>query len=176
VDERLGWSETSVHVSDVADAVARLNGEHFKHDHPHAATRALNLVVAPTRGNAEREVAERLESLGAHHPSRTIVLREHAAERLDAEVTVDCHVSPRPDAIGVCHDRVALITDRQRLEHADSLLAPLLMSGLPTCVWFPEGDGEPADGALMTVADYVVLDSSAGRPAAGLRRAGLAAL
>lgn len=175
VDERLGWSETSVRVSDVADAVARLNGEHFKHDHPHAATRALNLIVAPTRGDAEREVVERLESLGTHHPSRTIVLREHAAERLDAEVTIDCQMSPRPGAVGVCHDRVALIADRQRLEHADSLVAPLLMSGLPTCVWLPEVNGGPAAAPLMTVADYVVLDSSAAEPAASLQHAAVAA-
>lgn len=172
VDERVGWSETAVHAGDVAEAVMRLNQEHFRHDHPHASTRALNLIVGPTSGDAERAVAERLESLGGHHPSRTIVLREHKAERLDAEVAVDCRMSPGPAAVGVCHDRVVLMADRQRLEHADSLVAPLLVTGLPTCVWCPGHHSGPADAPLVALADYVVLDSSAGEPGAALARAG----
>src|SRR2546430_643029 len=76
-----------------------------------------------------------LAGLGAHSPSRTLVLRRHGADRLDAEAVIECELSDAAGRVGVCHDRVTLTADDARLEHAASLLAPLLLSDLPTVLW-----------------------------------------
>lgn len=167
--ERLSWQGSATSVGEAAAAVARLNGEHFRHEHRHAATRALNFIVAPEC--AEPEVAQRVASLSAQHPSRTIILREHQADRLDAEVAVDCNVPAEPGPLGVCHDRATLAANRPRLEHADSLVAPLLLLGLPTVVWLPGSKEGPADAPLLSISDYAVLDSAAAEPLAAIQHA-----
>jgi glucose-6-phosphate dehydrogenase assembly protein OpcA len=167
--ERLHWRGTDVHVARVASELARLHREHAHQTHRHAAGRTLNLLVARAAAD-EPEVEERLATLGAHSPSRMVILQPHDADRLDAELSIDCDVAA--GGTGICHDRVVLRADPARLAHADALVAPLLPEEVNTVVWLSGGQTSTAESALVQLAHHVVLDSTeAPEPVAALARA-----
>lgn len=170
--ERTEWRGEDVELDEVAAQLMRLNREHAHHAHGHAATRTLNLLVACGGDVAGEQLTARLDALAARQPSRTIVLREHAADRLDAHVAIDCTIAPGPGATGHCHDAVTLTADAERLRHADSLVHALLVGGLPTVLWLPGARPTLAERALTGTAPAVVLDSDAAPDlAAGVARA-----
>jgi len=145
----------------VASALTRLNAEHAHHDHRHAASRTLNLVVLASEGqDGEAKVRAGLDLLGPHHPARTLVLREHPEQRLDAALTVSCSVCADARASGACSDEIVLLADSGRLEHAGSLVAPLLAKDLYTVLWLASGDRPGhAERELRALCDHVVLSS-----------------
>jgi glucose-6-phosphate dehydrogenase assembly protein OpcA len=156
------WHGEDVEVDEVADRLMRMNLEHARHEHGHAATRTLNLLVVHGRDVAADALAEQLERARTRHPSRTLVLREHDAARIDARLTIECDVCGAPGNVGTCHDAVTLVADATRLAHADSLVHALLVAGLPTLLWLPGAHESPAERPLAAQADAVVLDSAAG--------------
>jgi glucose-6-phosphate dehydrogenase assembly protein OpcA len=78
---------------------------------------------------------------------------------LDAEVILECQLPGATGRVGVCHDRVLLAADDSRLEHAASLLAPLLVPDLATVLWLPEPGSPIPDQRLLARAQQVVVDS-----------------
>jgi glucose-6-phosphate dehydrogenase assembly protein OpcA len=127
-----------------------------------AMARTLNLVVAPVSADGAKRVEDLLAQLGTHSPSRTLVLRRHGVDRLDGEVVIDCEFPDVAGRVGICHDRVVLTADEDRLEHAASLLAPLLLSDLPTILWLPEPASPIPDPELLDRVQQVLVDSTAG--------------
>lgn len=171
--ERSEWHGEDVELDEVAEQLLRLNRDHARHAHGHAATRTLTLLVAPGDDTLPETVAARLDEMHARHPARTIVLREHPRDRLDASVRIECAVGGAPGAAGYCHDAIVLRADATRLRHADSLVHALLIAGLPVVLWLPGARPSVAEAALAELADAVVLDSGASPdPAAGFARAG----
>lgn len=164
--ERSEWRGENVTIGEVAERLQALGREHARHEHGHAATRTLNLLVAPAGDVAPDELAGRLAGLADRHPSRTIVLRAHAAARLDAHVAIDCTIGGRAGGAGHCHDMALLVAGAERLAHADSLVRPLRVAGLPTVLWLPGTGPSPAQAALATLAHALVLDSGAATGAA----------
>jgi glucose-6-phosphate dehydrogenase assembly protein OpcA len=160
--ERTTWRGKGVHAGDLATGLDRLH--HSLHDElqVQALARTLNLVVVPCSTAGEKTVEEGLDELGSHAPSRTIVLRRQRPDRLDAELTVVCKVADATGHLGVCYDEVVLTAGGARLEHAASLLAPLLVSDLPTVIWLPEPDSPIPDPRLLDRADHVLVDSAKG--------------
>ncbi|MGN6187983.1 MAG: glucose-6-phosphate dehydrogenase assembly protein OpcA [Conexibacter sp.] len=175
--ERSEWRGEDVTVGEVAERLLALNREHARHEHGHAATRTLNLLVAPADDVAPDELTNRLAGLADRHPSRTIVVREHAAPRLDAHVAIDCTIGCGAGGAGHCHDMALLVADAERLAHADSLVHPLRVAGLPTVLWLPGARTSRAQDPLATLAHALVLDSGAASgsalPAAFARAAAL---
>ena len=163
--ERTEWRGEDVELDDVARRLARMNHEHARAGghagHGHAATRTLNLLVAPGADVADALVEGWLDALATRHPSRTIVLREHDPARLDALVAIDCALGCAAGATGWCHDTAVLRADAARLRHGDSLVHALLVAGLPTVLWLPGARESPAEGVLAPLAEAVVLDSGA---------------
>jgi glucose-6-phosphate dehydrogenase assembly protein OpcA len=155
------WCGDGVAVGEVAAQLARLHVEHQRRDRGHASARTLNLIIAPCRGHFEDRVVREVDRLGAHSPARTLVLREHSEDRLDAEVVLDCEARSEGGRVGVCHDRVVLEADARRLGHADSLVAGLVLPDLPTVLWLPDPGEEVCDPALLERASHVVLDTGA---------------
>jgi glucose-6-phosphate dehydrogenase assembly protein OpcA len=153
-------------IDEVITELSRLHRVHSEHDHTHAASRTMNLTVAPHGADVRTTVTEAIDRLGSHNASRTIVLREHDADRLDAELVVSCRVPGRPGEIGLCHDRVTLSADRARLAHASSMVAPLLILDLPSVVWMPDPAAELPDPDLLERVDQLVLDTDAAGPEA----------
>jgi glucose-6-phosphate dehydrogenase assembly protein OpcA len=175
--ERSEWRGQDVSADEVAERLTALNREHAGHEHGHAATRTLNLLVAPAYDVASDELTTQLAGLSERHPSRTIVVREHDASQLDAHVAIDCTIGSGTGSAGHCHDMALLVADGERLAHADSLVRPLRVAGLPTVLWLPGTGTSRAQDPLAALADAVVLDSAAasgtGLPGAFARAAAL---
>jgi glucose-6-phosphate dehydrogenase assembly protein OpcA len=175
--ERSEWRGADVSAGEVAERLTALNREHASHEHSHAATRTLNLLVAPAHDVAPDELMIQLAGLSERHPSRTIVMREHDAPQLDAHVAIDCTIGSGAGSAGHCHDMALLVADAQRLAHADSLVRPLRVAGLPTVLWLPGTGTSRAQDSLAALADAVVLDTAAASgpslPAAFARAAAL---
>ena len=160
VPERSRWRGEDVRVEELVDELARLHRLFQDHGHGHALARTLNLIVAPASSAAASAAEEALDGLGAHSPSRTLALRRHGADRLDAELVIESEVPEAAGRVGVSHDRVTLTADDSRLEHAASLLAPLLLSDLPTVLWLPEPDSPIPDRGLLDRAQQILVDST----------------
>jgi glucose-6-phosphate dehydrogenase assembly protein OpcA len=152
-----------VGVERIVRALDRLHRDHQSDGGGHAVTRTLNLIVAPGRPSARADVDAVLAGLGAHSPSRTLILRRHDADRLDAEASLDCRVFDAAGRVGVCHDQVVLSADEDRLAHAASLLAPMLLADLPTVLWIPEPSSPVSDSRLLERSQWVLVDSSQDR-------------
>jgi glucose-6-phosphate dehydrogenase assembly protein OpcA len=164
--ERSEWRGQDVSAGEVAERLLALNREHARHEHGHAATRTLNLLVAPAEDVEPDALATQLAGLADRHPSRTIVVREGPAARLDALVAIDCTIGSGAGSAGHCHDTALLVADAERLAHADSLVRPLRVGGLPTVLWLPGTRAGRAQDPLATLADAIVLDSAAASGAA----------
>jgi glucose-6-phosphate dehydrogenase assembly protein OpcA len=173
--KRTRWVGKGVTADDVNAELDRLHRAAGGQGRVLALARTLNLIVVPCSDRRERDVERALDLLGNHTPSRTLVLREHGAERADANLIMECESPTGAGHVGLCHDRVALSVDPARLEHSASLLAPLLVSDLPTVLWLPEPRSEIPDPGLLERAQYVLVDSGSGGPAELRRLAELAA-
>jgi glucose-6-phosphate dehydrogenase assembly protein OpcA len=160
---RTEWHGQDVELDEVADRLLRMNRDHARHAHGHAATRTLTLLVAPGPDTPAEALAERLEQMRTRHPARTILLCEHAPDRLDASVRIECAVGSAAGATGYCHDAVVLRASRARLAHADSLVHALLVAGLPTVLWLPGAQASAAQQPLAQLADAIVLDTGDAR-------------
>ena len=158
------WTGKGVRVDEVVAELARLN--RALQDHGHGMARVLNLIDAPASPEQAKAVDDAVAGLGAHSPSRTLALRRHDSDRLDAELVLECRLPDAAGRVGVCHDRVILTADDSRLEHAASLLAPLLLSDLPVVLWLPEPDAPIPDRHLLDRAQQILVDSTAGDGAA----------
>lgn len=158
--EASSWSEEGTSVDQVADELLRLHHDHVSDEHGHSAARTLNLTVVPCAGDVEKSVEWAVERLGGHNASRTIILREHTADRLDAKAVIKCEVpKERSGGVGLCHDVVTLSVDRERLAHSASLIAPLIVSGLPSVLWTPDAARPLPDPELLERVEQVVLDT-----------------
>jgi glucose-6-phosphate dehydrogenase assembly protein OpcA len=154
------WRGEGVHVEHVVEELDRLHRTHTRQGRGHALTRTLNLIVAPRVVGVDRSVEAALGGLGSHSPSRTLVLRRHDADRLDAEASIECELWDSAGRVGFCHDQVLLTGDDLRLGHAASLLAPLLLPDLPTVLWLPDPAGPLPDPLLLERAQQVLVDSA----------------
>lgn len=160
--ERIRWVGKGVTAEEINAELDRLHRAAGGPDRVLALARTLNLVVVSCSDRREKAVERALERLGSHTPSRTLVLREHGANRVDANVVMECQSPTRAGHVGLCHDRVLLSLDPARLEHSASLLAPLLVSDLPTVLWLPEPRSGVPDPGLLERAQYLLVDSGTG--------------
>ncbi len=154
------WRGEGVRIEQVGGELDRLHRHHQREDGGHALTRTLNLIVAPSSPDADAAIDGALAGLGAHSPSRTLILRRHEADRLDAEASLECRFSDAAGRVGVCHEVVALSADEGRLAHAASLVAPLLLADLPTVLWLPEPGSPIPDPRLLERSQQVLVDST----------------
>ncbi len=172
--EPSNWQGSDVTIATVAEELCRVQVEHLHDAHNHAVTRTLNLIVSrgqPIASRGQPAVEQTLATLGWHNPSRTVVLCRHQEPRLDARIAIDCWMSRAPGEAGYCHDRIKLIADDARLEHAESLVAPLLVRGLPTVLWLCDETPAPGEEVLLGRAEHAVLDSGSVETTRALRRA-----
>jgi glucose-6-phosphate dehydrogenase assembly protein OpcA len=160
--ERIRWVGRGIAVDDINAELDRLHGAAGGQGRVLALARTLNLIVVPCSDRREKGVERALDRLGSHTPSRTLVLREHGPKRVDASIVLECQSPTAAGHVGLCHDRVLLSMDAARLEHSESLLAPLLVRDLPTVLWLPEPMSEAPDPGLLKRAQYVLVDSGSG--------------
>jgi glucose-6-phosphate dehydrogenase assembly protein OpcA len=154
------WRGEGVRVEEVSRELDRLHRDHQRDGAGHALTRTLNLIVLPGSPDAHVPVDGALADLGVHSPSRTLILRRHAADRLDAEADLECRFSDAAGEVGVCREIVVLSADEERLVHAASLVAPLLLADLPTVLWLPDAGSPIPDPRLLERSQQVLVDSA----------------
>ena len=152
----LHWQAKGTSTDVVADALAKLlrEADHLGGDH--VSLRTMNLIVAPDPHKANAHKASMQET--ALHPARMIRLVEHKEDRLDAEVRVRL-IELGDGAMHVLIEDIVIAANRSRLEHATSLVAPLLARGLPTVAWLPGYDHGRIEAALAVTAHVTVFDS-----------------
>ncbi len=171
VDSYSSWSAEGTTAVEIAAALAKLEMQH-EHDGRHEPLiRTLNLVVTGTAASEDEKFEDHLSDLTRHSPSRSIVLYEHDSDRLDAEARIYCAPSGQSGAHGHCNDRLILRADRSRLEHADSLIDQLLVRDLEIVSWVSADTPSPADAAIISLCDQVVIDTASGELNSSLKRA-----
>lgn len=173
--ERVRWMGEGVSAEDVNAELDRLHRAAGGPGRVLALARTLNLIVVPCSDRREKAVEHALDQLGAHTPSRTLVLREHGNDRVDASLVMECQAPDAAGQVGLCHDRILLTMDTQRLEHSASLLAPLLVTDLSTVIWLPEPGAAIPDPSLMERSQQILVDSASGHEAELRRLADLTA-
>jgi glucose-6-phosphate dehydrogenase assembly protein OpcA len=154
------WVGEDVHVEQVVEELDDLHRAHTRQGSGHALTRTLNLIIAPVAAGADASVEAALGDLGAHSPSRTLILRRQGADRLDAQASIECELWDAAGRVGFCHDQVLLTAGDARLAHAASLVAPLLLPDLPTVLWLPDPAAPVPDPLLLERAEQVLVDSA----------------
>jgi glucose-6-phosphate dehydrogenase assembly protein OpcA len=125
----------------------------------------LNLIIM-TDESAQYDAVRAASQAGREHPCRVlgVIARDtHSVPRLNAEITVG------EDAPG---QTVVLRMYGELSEHADSVVAPLLVSDTPVVVWWPTAaPAAPATDPLGVLAQRRITDAAAcERPLATLTR------
>lgn len=167
--EQIGtWEGTSVDVGGIESALNHLwkqAGQHEAADgrQPPARTSVMNLVVyVPCEEDAAR-ATETVSTLTGRHPSRTIVVVADPTaptSSLDASVAGQC--TARTPAYGrLCWEQITIKAHGATAAHAPGVVIPLLLSDLPTYLWWA-GDA-PFGTALLrhmvALCDRVIVDS-----------------
>ncbi|HKC19799.1 MAG TPA: glucose-6-phosphate dehydrogenase assembly protein OpcA, partial [Candidatus Dormibacteraeota bacterium] len=162
------WQAENTTVGDVLNALAGIRykfarSEAGDEEHLHPRNCVMTLIgVAPT-DHGETIAMRATQAIGMQHPAQCIVIREQAPLRtgnLDAVITTDVR---RPEV--ACAVECELITLRVRgpaADHLAALLDPLLVSGVPTYLWWlgtpPFGTKELLEA--LRICDGLVVDSA----------------
>ena len=150
------WSAERTSPAAIEDGLRDLlQGGGHAADRPSASARVLNMV-AVVDWDRRGEIEDRLARVGRYHPSRTIICAV-VPERtsLDASAAIE----GSPGGVGLSHERVTIDVGARHLIHLDTIVDPILVSGLTTIVWAPHGHPEAVD-SLLRLATVVLVDST----------------
>jgi glucose-6-phosphate dehydrogenase assembly protein OpcA len=161
------WSADDVTISDVLNALGNIRGKFARDeahdDHVHPRSCVMTLIGVASTEPDEVSAMRTAELIGTQHPALSIVIREAAPMRghhLDASITTQVQ---RPQI--ACPSQCEIITLHVRggaAEHLAALVDPLLVSGVPTYLWWlgtpPFGHKELLDA--LRVCDGLVVDSA----------------
>jgi glucose-6-phosphate dehydrogenase assembly protein OpcA len=152
------WSEPSTTPGAIEEALRALLRERHTKNHSFAPARVLNLVVVCDR-DWKGEVSNRLESIGHHSPSRTILCAVAPGRKtLDAWVAVASPDESDGSSLALGHEFVELEMGPGHLENLDTIVDPLVVSDLATVVWAPHGH-DVALEALRHLGQVALVDS-----------------
>jgi glucose-6-phosphate dehydrogenase assembly protein OpcA len=163
------WRGDDVTIGDVLSALnearrrfAMANrGEDDEHPHPRNCVMTL-IAVAP---DAERErfALQSAMDIASNHPSLAIVIRDQPNIKQGLiRATLSAHPASGPFNKPAPCELVTLHVHGGAGSHLDALVDPLLVSGVPTYLWWlgtPQFDSEELHDALR-VCDALVLDSA----------------
>jgi glucose-6-phosphate dehydrogenase assembly protein OpcA len=131
-----------------------------------ALSRVLTLVIVTEDGQAEDPI-EAANAASFEHPCRVIVVAKgakRASPRLDAQLRVGGDAG--------ASEVIVLRLYGSLVDHAASVVVPLLLADSPVVVWWPgEAPEVPADDPIGMLADRRITDAnSARRPIAQLAK------
>jgi len=168
VDRDLDWQGESVTIADVLAALNRARRAFAQVDaedaeHPHPRNCVMTLVAVVPDANEEKRAIKAVTDISQHHPCLAIVVRDQPqirAGRIDA--TIAAHPVHGPLDMPASCELVTLRVHGAAGSHLAALVDPLLVSGVPTYLWWPStppfGTGELTDA--LRVCDALVVDSS----------------
>lgn len=126
----------------------------------------LNLIAVAESGESARHITDTVSQLKDFLPSRTIIF--NTGEAASRESTWHVHVQlneayhGNADAPALRFETIIISADPKVAGHLTSLVAPLLMSELPTFLWWPSGDftSSPVFHDLVAIVDRLIVDSA----------------
>jgi glucose-6-phosphate dehydrogenase assembly protein OpcA len=164
----VAWRGEAVTIGDVLSALSGIRRkfaltEAGDEEHPHPRNRVMTLVAVATSEADERRGQHTSMTIAAHHPSLAIVVCEEPnvrSGRIDASIATHTlsllSTSPAQCELVTLHVRGAAG------EHLAALVDPLLLSGVPTNLWWldtpPFGTKELYDA--LRICDALVVDSA----------------
>ena len=162
------WQGEDVTIREVLSALSQIRDK-FAHaeagddEHPHPRNCVMTLVTVATNDAEERLAVETSQAISSQHPAQSIVIREDAAARgnhLDARITTEVQ-RPEMSCATEC-EVIALHVRGAAAEHLDALVDPLLVSGVPTYLWWmgtPPFE-KPELREALRICDGLVVDSA----------------
>ncbi len=176
------WDTDAVDISEIHDELNRMwtdghaprvisgpYGEEVESPHGMAPEQmranTLNLVaVAPTLDIAEM-ILSTVSQLKDFLPTRTIVVVTDPTLRRPKTWHVDLQINETvssDDSPGILFETITFWTDQSSAGVLSSLVSPLLISELPTFLWWPTGEfrNNAIFDDLGLIADRLVLDSA----------------
>ena len=165
---QVAWKGEAVTIGDVLAALSDIRRK-FAHEeagdneHPHARNCVMTLVAVATNNEDEKRAERASTAIAAHHPHMAIVVCEELSVRsgrIDASVTTH-PLAPGSTVHAQC-EVVSLHVRGAAGEHLAALVDPLLLSGVPTYLWWldtpPFGTREVTDA--VRIGDALVVDSA----------------
>ena len=162
------WRGADVTIGEVLGALDAIRKKFARQEagpteQPHPRNCVLTLVAVASDDQEERRAQRVCRVIGAQHPAQVIVIREQApmhGGHIEASISTDVQ---RP--LLSCAVECELVTLRVRGgagEHLDALIDPLLISGVPTYLWWvgtpPFGTRELDDA--LKICDALLVDSA----------------
>ena len=150
------WAESDTTPERIEAALRELLRETHAADETLVPARVLNLVVVADR-EWRGEIVNRLER-GRIHASRTILCTvEDARTRIDATATLSGD-SGSEGTIGVLRESVEIELGAGHLGRLDTIIDPMVVSGLPTVLWSPHSRDEAVE-SLLGMVDVLLIDT-----------------
>lgn len=152
------WSERDTTPDAIEEALRRLLAERHAENGGYVPARALNMI-AFVESEFSGEIANRLRRVGRYHASRLVVLSfKPANKRMDARVAIVSEGDPKPGELALLRETAIVEIGESHLDDLFTIVDPLVVSDLPTLLWFPHGHLETLN-ALLPLAQAVLLDS-----------------
>jgi glucose-6-phosphate dehydrogenase assembly protein OpcA len=152
------WRASDTTPGAIEEALRAALGQIHRENSGYVPARVLNLVCVVDK-QYSGEIANRLRRVGRYHPSRTIVCAvEPGRTKLDAVATIAAPSEVGHGEIGLLRETIVVECGERHLKHLDSIVDPLVVTDLLTCVWAPHGHREGVD-SLLDLAQIVLLDS-----------------
>ena len=152
------WSAVDTSPGEIEAALRGLLKERFAEHETFAPARVLNLVVVADY-DWKGEIQNRLDRVGRHHASRTILCAVQSGRAtLDAHAEIDVEdEAPRGEMVAGT-EQITITCGERHLPGLDTIVDPLVVTDLATVVWSPHGHPEAVD-ALLHLTQTVLLDS-----------------
>jgi glucose-6-phosphate dehydrogenase assembly protein OpcA len=166
-DENPMWHGEGVTIGDVLNALREIRyrfarAESGDEEHLHPRNCVMTLIGIAPDDQYEKVASLATQAIAMEHPAQAIVIREEAPVRgrmLDAWISTEVR---RPEtACAVECEVITLHVHGKAADHLGGLLDPLLVSGVPTYLWWlgtpPFGKRELMEA--LRVCDGLVVDS-----------------
>jgi glucose-6-phosphate dehydrogenase assembly protein OpcA len=167
----LDWHGDAVTIEDVLNALTDIRRKlamaalttAADQEHPHPRSYVMTLVAVAATEAEERRAQAVGEAIAANHPSLAIIVRDEPnvqSGRIDAAITTELHKTE--EAGPIVFELVTLHVRGAAGEHLAALVDPLLVSGVPTYMWWlgtpPFRTSELTEA--LRVCDALVFDSA----------------
>lgn len=164
----VAWHGVDVSIGEVVSALGEIRREFAiqeagPSEHPHPRNCVMTLVAVASTDEEERHAERACRVITTEHPAQAIVIREHADVRgVQIEGWITTQVQ-RPQTVLPFMCEIVTLHVRGILgEHLAALVDPLLVSGVPTYLWWlgtpPFEKHEFADA--LRICDALVVDSA----------------
>ena len=160
------WAAAAVEVADVASRLSGIRADLAREEtedptRPHTRDAVMNVIVCGESPGPVMRAARAMRTLAVHHPSRTIVViaEDRGVGAVDAEVESESHVLM--GSAQIAYEQAVLKTPRAALDNLFTFAAPLLLSDVPTYLWWTGPGG--MDGRIRRAAvacQALIVDSA----------------